>query len=204
MSRGQAEWTRLTVRDAQCRRVPADVSEWMRVELAERAVSDPTERNLLAFALYLRARREHLALFCAGCAGNDYSTSRRTITEAWIIILGWILLLSLLSGLGGHGHSSAVGVLILVGLLSFFTWWCFWLGLPPQARRSRELLTKTLARQCPHCGYFLRKLNEIDPSATRYIEVGPRCCPECAMLWPLVPPPTHEEVVATSAAQSQR
>ncbi len=201
MSRGQAEWTRLTVRDAQGRRVSADVSERMRVELAERAVSDPTERNLLALALYLRARREHLALFCAGCAGRGYHGKGLLWSPAIWLSLAWLIFAAASTTLKGQSGAVELHV-IAFSVLVILTWLTLWLGVPTESRLCRPLLTLSMARQCPYCGYFLRKLNEIDPAATRYIEVGPRCCPECAMLWPLVPPPTHEEVVATALKPS--
>lgn len=198
MRRRGTSWSRLTVRDREGWKVHGVIFERMRIERAERAVEEPTDRNLLALALYLRARREHLALFCAGCTGDDYSSSRRVGYAGIFFAMIWVGLGLLIIRNFDSWLDGAI-IFSVFGILAFGTWLGFRSRIPIEARRSRDLLVMMTARQCPGCGYYLRKLNEIEPGLTRHVEVGPRYCPECGMMWPLIPPPTHEEVCAGTA-----
>ncbi len=65
---------------------------------------------------------------------------------------------------------------------------CF---LSRPALRASRIWRRALARRCPDCNYDLSASHAdppLDPQA-RGINLGPRHCPECGALWPLVPPP---------------
>lgn len=58
-------------------------------------------------------------------------------------------------------------------------------------RFIRRTVSRFLHRHCPDCGYDLAGIHAdppLDPE-TLGISIGPRNCPECGALWPLVPPP---------------
>ncbi len=61
--------------------------------------------------------------------------------------------------------------------------------------RLRRTVNRFLHRHCPDCNYDLSASHPqppLDPQ-TLGINLGPRHCPECGALWPLVPPPIPPE-----------
>jgi hypothetical protein len=58
-------------------------------------------------------------------------------------------------------------------------------------RHIRRTINRFVDRHCPDCNYDLSASHAdppLDPESLG-INLGPRHCPECGALWPLVPPP---------------
>lgn len=56
-------------------------------------------------------------------------------------------------------------------------------------RRFIRLRGSVSQRACPTCAYALDGLpSAIEPRLLKGLDPGPRVCPECGTLWPLVPP----------------
>jgi hypothetical protein len=62
-------------------------------------------------------------------------------------------------------------------------------------RLSVRCDSRQAAGRCPDCDYDLASVPS-DPILLGVgLDFGPRRCPECAVWWPLVPPPTVREVI---------
>src|SRR5690606_39549887 len=83
-----------------------------------------------------------------------------------------------------------------------------WLGLISLALARGEFIRRRTLRRldslsCPDCGYSLHSApNAIDPARLGGLPSGPVACPECGSPWPLIPPPTTEEVLAEAARRT--
>ena len=68
--------------------------------------------------------------------------------------------------------------------------------------RSLTVHQRFTRRACPDCGYDLRAIpDEFDP-ASLGARTGPRHCPECGCLWPLIPPPVTEPPASSPHPES--
>jgi ribosomal protein L34E len=74
------------------------------------------------------------------------------------------------------------GMVLMLGAPVLWTW-----------RVGRFARNAIHRQRCPHCAYDLRGL---DPGFPEIPIAGPEICPECAHAWPLVPPPTPNEIHA--------
>jgi hypothetical protein len=64
-------------------------------------------------------------------------------------------------------------------------------------RRSSRLIDKRRnAKCCQDCGFDCSLVPQHPTLASLTDSLGPPLCPECGMHWPLVPPPTPEEVLS--------
>jgi len=75
--------------------------------------------------------------------------------------------------------------------------WLFFLGAYVGIRRLFRmtkivrLRSAVMRERCPECGYDLSHGADIVMERTRgIVRIGPRLCPECGLLWPLLPPDT--------------
>jgi hypothetical protein len=70
------------------------------------------------------------------------------------------------------------------------------LGFWSQRRTySKGIEVDIAAKRCPACKFACDALPTDPQLAQLGVVAGPTRCPECGMLWPLVPPPTPEEML---------
>jgi len=62
-------------------------------------------------------------------------------------------------------------------------------------RLSVRCDSRQAAGRCPDCDYDLASVPSDPVLRGAGLDFGPRRCPECAVWWPLVPPPTVREVI---------
>lgn len=64
----------------------------------------------------------------------------------------------------------------------------------------RRTLRRLDSLSCPDCGYGLRGTPPgVAPERLKGLPTGPAACPECGSPWPLIPPPTQQEVLNHAA-----
>lgn len=108
------------------------------------------------------------------------------ITEVIGIVLLGIALLAVGFGLWHRGkplHSPIYWMVCLSAVVTYTS--------DRSLRIMRRTINRFVERHCPDCNYDL-SVSHADPPLdpqTLGINLGPRHCPECGALWPLVPPP---------------
>lgn len=109
------------------------------------------------------------------------------VTLVFVVYLGFMLFAAHVFRLGGG--AAIIPVCLVMALL-----------IPNVVRRTTRNADKAqLSRACPDCGFSLAGMpalvmtNPINPAET--IDAGPAKCPECGTHYPLVPPPTPDEIV---------
>lgn len=69
----------------------------------------------------------------------------------------------------------------------------------------RRALRRLESRSCPDCGYRLQGAPAaVAPKLLKGVPSGPVACPECGSPWPLIPPPTRDEIIAAAAWRASR
>ncbi len=169
---------------------------WLRVApllRARRAAeSDGADAGALVEALRIRitARSEFLADVPREARVRDVRAGPRAATRPVLAIGLYFVVIGLL-GLfprspGGVGE------------------WMLWIAaagmLAVLFLSLRRRLPARIAKQqrnglCPDCGYQLRGIGHDAVLHGAGLDLGPAQCPECGVRWPLVPPPTAEEVI---------
>lgn len=92
--------------------------------------------------------------------------------RSWVMILGFVLALSLV-----------ILTSLLASRLRLFRF-------DSASDPNDVTLDRAALRHCPDCDYDLDGLPPALPPDKMFgVDVGPRHCPECGGLWPLVPPP---------------
>jgi hypothetical protein len=67
--------------------------------------------------------------------------------------------------------------------------YCWWFGVSRNRVKAIPVKDAVDARKCPDCHYDLRgALPGVAEACVGGIDVGPRHCPECGSVWPLLPP----------------
>ena len=170
----------------RCRRRIAPFEEAF--ELAEKA--GHLEPHAWKFALLGNELERRWARWCGISVRRgpeDGTASGRRDRWISVTLVGaalLIVLMSMAAFMSGRLFTSYSGQIGLVCFVALFV------GILIFARRRFVALSRTTPqRACPTCGYDLKGLPPaIETGMLKGLDAGPRVCPECGTLWPLVPP----------------
>lgn len=167
-----------------------------------------TYRSLAALVSLLRRDRERIARLAPELESDTYRQIRNQRINVYVLLcrqpardtklwrlkavvpIGpWIDPLAVVAVIAGIILAPRWTVFVVVGILAV------WKGAERVLLRghgrplARRLSKRMHEHECVDCGYQLSRIASL-PNA------GPRSCPECGSLWPLVPPRSPEEFLA--------